>query len=85
MELEYELHRSFDEAADALQNICPKCHSVIYGNYCPICKQNLPKERYYDPGWEDYAEKVEEENKEYFGDLNRPNNWTEVKDEDVNA
>jgi hypothetical protein len=86
MELDFDLHQAFDEAVDALQNVCPKCHKVVFGNYCSNCKTKLPNEKYYDPDWEDYASAVEAENDEYFKNLEKPDSWTEVKDEeDLNA
>ena len=82
IELEYEMDKALDESHRKLLNICPECGSIIHGNHCDKCDKNVPTEKYYDPDFEDYFNKVEaEEGRELPAvedSLKNPDNWKEV-------
>ena len=77
-ELEYEMERATEEDEEALRNVCPICGSIVYGNYCRLCKKPVPTEKYYDPDFDEYLERVEESNKEYFESFKNKDQWEEV-------
>jgi hypothetical protein len=85
LELEYEMDKVIEEEADSLRNFCPNCNSIIYGNYCSRCKKNVPAEKYFDPNFDEYFDKVTKENEDFFGSLGNKDKWEEVKDDAQNC
>jgi len=79
MELEYEIEQFIEEETEKLRNFCPKCGTIVYGNFCSICNQNLPTERYFDPDFDEYFDAVEKECEDFTTMMKDDKNWEEVK------
>ena len=75
------MDQMLEEEQEALRNICPRCNSIIYGNYCTRCKRPVPTEKYYDPDFDEYMADVEKENEDFFRDVKDESKWKEVTDE----
>jgi len=79
MELEFEIDQMAEETIRSLQNTCSKCGNIFIGKLCKRCGTSASTEKYYDPDFEEYEEKVQKENDEYFSNIK----WEEVKGEET--
>ena len=58
------MDKYIEEAAKSLRNTCQNCGKIIIGNKCEYCGASTSTEKYYDPDFSDYMEKIEEEDGE---------------------
>jgi hypothetical protein len=85
MELEFELDHQAEELIKqntlSHQNLCPKCNQPVSGMVCKSCGAKIASSRdtYSDPDYEEYAEKVEKENEEFFNKIK----WEDIPDKEL--
>lgn len=83
MELEFELETLAEDLIkkqiESHQNLCPVCNSQLKGNICTECGEEVPRTReyYFDPDFDEYAENLERESREFF----ESQKWEEVPDD----
>ena len=80
IELEFEIAKLESERSKLYPITCTECGEPYYGNECKSCGHKSKTERYFDPDFDEYFDKVEEENEKYF---KTPIKWEEVKDDDI--